>query len=239
VTARVFQFPQYAAERHAGLTRAQSLYVRPTQRSGGRPWGWLFLITVLGGSGSVVSGFVYWTTTPQRDTGAWLMLGGVALLAISAICFCRWVWRLLHAEPPWGRLMLLGLVLNYFVGRPLAATYPWSVPALSVLGWGVLIGLVLRWRQIRRRRSARDQVVHHGTSASIASTVADKDEAARWAAGTFGEEIVASALARLGNDHVIIHNLPIERRGDADHVVVGPADAVVVETKYLAGRIVC
>ena len=36
-----------------------------------------------------------------------------------------------------------------------------------------------------------------------------------------------------------IHNLPLEGRGDADHVAVGPAGAVVIETKYLAGRIVC
>ena len=78
-----------------------------------------------------------------------------------------------------------------------------------------------------------------GTATLAGSTVRQNDEAARWAAGTFGEEIVASALARLGNDHVVIHNLPIERRGDADHVVVGPPGVVVVETKYLAGRIVC
>jgi hypothetical protein len=66
-----------------------------------------------------------------------------------------------------------------------------------------------------------------------------QDEVARWAAGATGERVVAEALDRLGGDHVVINNLPLARRGDADHVVVGPAGAVVIETKYLSGRIIC
>jgi len=135
--------------------------------------------------------------------------------------------------------MLLGLALNYLVGRPFVGAYPWAAPVDSVLGWGLLIGLVLRWRQLRRGRSAREQVARSGTATFRGNTVVQEDEAARWAAGAVGENIVAGALARLGNDHVVIHNLPLDGRGDADHVVVGPAGAVAIETKYLAGRIVC
>src|ERR1051325_5559713 len=73
------------------------------------------------------------------------------------------------------------------------------------------------------------------------ATRRDSTEAdvARWDAGATGEQIVSDALAQLEADHVVIHNLPIAGRGDADHGVVGPAGVVVIETKYLAGRIIC
>src|SRR5205814_3174021 len=54
-----------------------------------------------------------------------------------------------------------------------------------------------------------------------------------------GERLVAEALDQLGGEHVVINNLPLYRRGDADHVVVGPAGVVAIETKYLSGRIIC
>jgi hypothetical protein len=239
VTARTFQFPKYAAERSAQLTSAPGTYPPSGRRAGGRPWGWRFLLSLVGGIWCVVSGYVYWSATLERDAGTWLMLGGMGLLACSAVCFCLWVWRFVHGNPPWGRLMLLGLALNYLVGRPLMGAQPWLAPLESVLDWGLLIGLVLRWRQLHRVRSASDRPVRSGTPTLARNTVAQNDEAARWAAGTVGENIVAQTLARLGNDHVVIHNLPLDGRGDADHVVVGPAGVVVVETKYLAGRIVC
>lgn len=239
MTARVFQFRQYAAERSAQLTSALGTYPPSRRRAGGRPWGWLFLLSLVGGIWCVVSGYVYWTATFERDTGTWLMLGGIVLLAFSAVCFLLWVWRFVHGDPPWGRLMLLGLALNYLVGRPLVGTQPWAAPVESVLDWGLLIGLVLRWRQLRGHRSAPDKPVRLGPATLAGNTVAQNDDAARWAAGAVGENIVADALARLGNDHVLIHNLPLDGRGDADHVVVGPSGVVVVETKYLAGRVVC
>jgi hypothetical protein len=167
------------------------------------------------------------------------MFGGAGLLVLSAVCLCLWLWRLLHHDPPWGRLMVFGLVLNYFLGRPLLDGYPWVAPIDSVLAWGLLIGLVLRRRQLHHRRLATDPAVP-GVAASFSAGIAvQQNEAARWAAGAAGENIVADALAQLGSDHVVIHNLPLDRYGDVDHVVVGPAGAVVVETKYLAGRIIC
>jgi hypothetical protein len=134
--------------------------------------------------------------------------------------------------------MVLGLVLIFFVGRPVVGVHAWGAPVESVVEWALLIGLVLRWRQLHRPGSASARTSPESTAFST-SPVATTDEAARWAAGVAGENIVADALARLGEDHVIIHNLPLDGLGDADHVVVGPAGAVVVETKYLAGRIVC
>jgi hypothetical protein len=239
VTARVFQFPQYAAERSAQLTGAQGSYPPPQQRAGGRPWGWLFVLSLVVGIWSVVSGFVYGTSAAQRDTGTWLLLGGTVLLAFSALCLCLWVWRFLRGNPPWGRLLLVGLVLNYLVSGPLVGAYPWAAPIDGVVGWGLLIGLVLRWRQLHNRRSVRERVAGSSATTVAGNTVSQEDEAARWAGGAIGENIVADALARLGNDHIVIHNLRLDGRGDADHIVVGPAGAMVIETKYLAGRIVC
>jgi hypothetical protein len=195
------------------------------------------LLSLVGGTWSAFGGYAYWTSAQQRDAGTWLMLGGTGLLAVSAIFFCLWLWRFLHGSAPWGRLMLAVLLLNYLVGRPLVGVYPWSAPVDSVLSWGLLVGLVLRWRQLH---SGQPAVVGRRDTATVVSDCpAHNDAAARWAAGAVGESIVANALARIENDHVVIHNLPLEKRGDVDHVVVGPAGAVVIETKYLAGRIVC
>jgi Nuclease-related domain len=93
-------------------------------------------------------------------------------------------------------------------------------PAVNGLQWALAIGLLLRlgWLAHRHQPEA---------------------ETARWAAGATGEDIVAGALEQLESDHVVIHNLPLPGRGDADHVVVGPAGVVVIETKYLSGRIIC
>ncbi len=85
----------------------------------------------------------------------------------------------------------------------------------------------------RSVRSPRWAPWDYGTAAMV------DDEVARWAAGATGESVVAEALGRLDGDHIVINNLPLARRGDADHVVVGPGGAVVIETKYLSGRIIC
>jgi len=94
------------------------------------------------------------------------------------------------------------------------------VPVLNALQWAFVIGMVLRggW---------------------LLSRPAPRQEAAIWSAGATGEALVSAALAQLGSDYVVIHNLPLTRRGDADHVIVGPTGVFVLETKYLAGRISC
>jgi len=95
------------------------------------------------------------------------------------------------------------------------------LPVLNGVQWALAIGLLVRLSWLVTRRGSAEA------------------EAARWAAGASGEQIVSDALAQLEADHVVIHNLPIAGRGDADHVVVGPAGVIVIETKYLAGRITC
>ncbi|MDQ6671522.1 MAG: NERD domain-containing protein [Chloroflexota bacterium] len=78
--------------------------------------------------------------------------------------------------------------------------------------WALAIALLVRLTWVARRRTP-------------------EAEAGRWAAGVTGEDMVAAELAQLEPDHVVIHNLPLPGRGDADHVVVGPAGVVVIETK--------
>ena len=115
--------------------------------------------------------------------------------------------------------VLIGLVLIaaivLVVGARVTAVFPGSVGAAAVV---VVAALVFVWL-IRTRRT--------------------EQRAATWAAGALGEELVATELARLPDDFVVLNNLPLAGRGDVDHVVVGPGGVVVIETKYLAGHVVC
>jgi Flp pilus assembly protein TadG len=59
--------------------------------------------------------------------------------------------------------------------------------------------------------------------------------------GMYGEQHVAEVLAgELPADYVLINGLKLPRgSGDVDHVVVGPNGVFLLETKTMAGRIVC
>jgi hypothetical protein len=193
------------------------------------------LLSLVAGIWCMLSGYASWSSEPRNDTAAWLILVGIGLLGVSAMCLCVLVWRSVRGDPPWGRLLMLAMVLNYLVGRPLVGVYTWAAPIDGALGWAILVGLVLRWRQLWQR-SAHAREAHQDT---VTDNPGQTDEAARWVAGAFGESLVAGELGRLGDNYVVVHNLPLVGRGDADHVVVGPAGVVVIETKYLAGRVVC
>jgi len=242
VSARTFQFPRFAAEQAAQLAAAHGGPLG-LPRAGARPWGWLFLLSLAVGSGCLLGGYLDSTAveSTQHDTGTWLMVSGLGLLSLAALALCLWVWRVLRApNRPWGRLMLLSLLV-LLAGRGPAQSQlalPWAGAAMNGLGWGLFIGLVLRVLWLGRRGSTR--VASTGwVSGDFGDAGTEQDEVARWAAGATGERVVAEALGRLGSDHVVINNLPLARRGDADHVVVGPAGVVVIETKYLSGRIIC
>jgi Nuclease-related domain len=242
VRARTFQFPSFAAEQAAQLAAAHG-GPRELPHSGGRPWGWLFLLTLAVGGGCVLSGYLDVTAVEPtyHDTGTWLMLGGLALLSFSALALSLWVWRVLHGRNrPWGRLMLLGLLVVLFGGGAVQSqlALPWTGAVLNRLGWALFIGLVLRVLWLGRRGRTRLGSTRRA-GAHFANGCTAEDAAARWAAGAAGESTVAETLARLGGDYVVINNLPLARRGDVDHVVVGPAGVVVIETKYLSGRIIC
>jgi hypothetical protein len=242
VSARRFQFPRFAAEQAAHLAAVHG--GRPgLPRSGGRRWGWLCLLTLAVGSGCLLGGYLDWTAveSTQHDTGTWLIVGGLGLLSLGALALCLWVWRAVR-EPnrPWGRLMLLSLLVVSFGGGLAQGqlALPWTAAVLNGLGWALFMGLVLRVLWLGRRGRSRVTSPQWACGDYGAPATVD-DEVARWAAGATGERVVAEALGRLGSDHVVINNLPLARRGDADHVVVGPAGAVVIETKYLSGRIIC
>src|SRR5207237_10897504 len=65
--------------------------------------------------------------------------------------------------------------------------------------------------------------------------------AAQQLMGLSGERHVGQVMAReLPQDYVLINGLKLPRgAGDIDHVVVGPSGVFLLETKTMAGRIVC
>jgi hypothetical protein len=147
----------------------------------------------------------------------------LGVLAYAAFAFCTWLVRALRSSGrPWGRLLVLCVVVVSLVNLVAIERHELGwLPVLNGVEWALAIGLVSRMTWLVTRRDSAE------------------GETARWAAGATGEQIVSDALAQLEADHVVIHNLPVPGRGDADHVVVGPAGVFVVETKYLAGRIIC
>jgi len=55
--------------------------------------------------------------------------------------------------------------------------------------------------------------------------------------GARGEELVGARLAVLPGGWHVFHDLSLDSRFDADHVVVGPGGVFVVETKFWSGRV--
>jgi len=207
--AQTFQFRSYPAE-------------KARQLAGGPSWGRRFLLSLGPGIALLFVGAAFSTFEP-RAAAVGLILVGVGLLAFSLVAFGIWLWRSVCAASgrPWARLLVVGLIVVSVANGVAIAQHMLDVlPALNALQWAFAIALLVRVGWLATRRAPRA-------------------EAAIWAAGATGEDLVAQALAELTADHVVIHNLPLAGHGDADHVVVGPAGVVVIETKYLAGRITC
>ena len=63
--------------------------------------------------------------------------------------------------------------------------------------------------------------------------------AALWEQGAAGEVAVATALAALPADWVVLHDLawPGRQRANLDHVVIGPGGVFVVDAKNWSGRV--
>lgn len=60
-----------------------------------------------------------------------------------------------------------------------------------------------------------------------------RDEARSWFTGTLGERHVGRLLQRLGPRWYVLHAVPVGTRGsDIDHVIIGPAGVVTVNTKH-------
>lgn len=62
------------------------------------------------------------------------------------------------------------------------------------------------------------------------------DEIITWSVGFVGEEAVAKELQRLASEWTVLHAVPIGVKGsDIDHVVIGPAGVLCLNTKHHRG----
>ncbi len=57
--------------------------------------------------------------------------------------------------------------------------------------------------------------------------------------GRLGEEAVTTQLRSLPDDYYLVNDITLGRRGNVDHVLIGPCGVVVIETKRIGGRIRC
>jgi Nuclease-related domain len=169
------------------------------------------------GAALLFVGAAFWTFEP-RAGAAGMLLVGVGGLAFALVAFGFWLWRSVRGTTgrPWGRLLFVGLVIASALHGTAIQRMVDVLPMLNALPWALALLLLVRVCWLATRRPPRA-------------------EAAIWAAGAMREDLVAQALAGLNADHVVIHNVPLGGHGDADHVVIGPAGVVVLESRKLAG----
>ena len=149
---------------------------------------------------------------------------GWLVAAVGALAVLG-LYRLVAGRAPWGWLALLCSLVALVTPGPLLAPLG---PGLFVAS-GLLLVLWLANRQPvdgTRRRPV------------------DPDAAAReaqHAMGFSGERYVGAVLAQeLPGTFSILNGLKLARgAGDIDHLVVGPTGVFLLETKTMAGRIVC
>jgi len=147
----------------------------------------------------------------------WLVaaLSALALLALAVLRpGVRWGWLLLVAAGtglamPRGSFSVVGPAL--FVATAMCLTL---------------------WLANRRSRRRRGDVEPRADS---------PERAAQLALGISGERHVGHVLAReLPQEFALINGLTLPRgAGDIDHLVVGPSGVFLLETKTMAGRIIC
>lgn len=209
MTAQTFQYQRYPAE------QARRLLAGPS-------WGRRFVLGLTSGLVLLLGGTSFWTFEPRQVAIA-LVAAGLALLVFSVVALAIWFRQGLRqsAGRPWGRLLAASLLAVWALDVWAVQQHAYELAAnLNAVQWALAVSLLLRIGWLARRRPPRA-------------------EAAIWAAGAAGEDLVARELTVLDENHIVIHNLPLRGHGDADHVVVGPAGVLVMETKYLAGRITC
>jgi hypothetical protein len=68
---------------------------------------------------------------------------------------------------------------------------------------------------------------------------APSDDEAKLSAGVMGEQLVANDLGRLLNDDWVLFRGYRNRRGEIDHVLLGPDGLVAIEVKYINGTVHC
>ena len=153
----------------------------------------------------------------EAPTG-WLVAAasGLLTLHVAAIAGSRLPWG-------WLTLVLAGLGLALPRGQtPLIGPALFVATAVSLAVWFAARD------NGRKRKSDRPQV---GTRARAAQVML----------GFSGERHVGRVLAsELPQDYVLVNGLTLPRgAGDIDHLVVGPTGVFLLETKTMAGRIIC
>jgi hypothetical protein len=126
---------------------------------------------------------------------------------------------------PWGWLaVVLGLAALVIPRGPIAAIGP----ALCV---AVVLSLVIWLANRGSDDASRDRRPRPGS----------RERDAQEVMGLSGERHVGQVLAHeLPEDYVLINGLALPRgAGDIDHLVVGPTGVFLLETKTMAGTIVC
>ena len=72
-----------------------------------------------------------------------------------------------------------------------------------------------------------------------ATTATPSDEESKIAAGIEGERLVADDLGRALDDHWVLFRGYRNRRGEIDHLLVGPTGLVAIEVKNINGTVYC
>jgi nuclease-like protein/TadE-like protein len=142
---------------------------------------------------------------------------GLLMLHLAAI---------LGSRLRWGWLAILLALLGLMLPR---GQWPAIGPALFVTtAVSLAVWFAARDNNRRKRQSDRPPV---GT----------RERAAREIMGLSGERHVGEVLAaELPQDYAVFNGVSVPRcAGDIDHLVVGPSGVFVLETKTMAGHIVC
>ena len=129
-----------------------------------------------------------------------------------------------RGRAPWGPLVWLIAIAAVLVPRT------WVPPIGPALFAAAGVCAVL-WLATRRTRDRGRDRPPRGSPERMAQEVM----------GRTGEQQVRSTLRReLPDEYVLINGLLVPRAaGDIDHVVVGPSGVFLLETKTMAGHIVC
>ena len=147
------------------------------------------------------------------------------LVTVASGLLVLYVAAAVGARLPWGWLTLLLAVLGLAVPR---GQWPVIGPALFV-ATAVSLAVWFAARDAHRKRKPERPRV--GT----------RERAAQVMLGFSGERHVGRVLAdELPKEYVLFNGLKLPRgAGDIDHLVVGPSGLFLLETKTMAGRIVC
>src|SRR6185437_3583401 len=77
----------------------------------------------------------------------------------------------------------------------------------------------------------------HPWKTTLGEVFGVQTDAAAWAKGCKGEQLVAKQLAKLGSDWKVLHSIPVSVEGtDIDHLVVGPGGVFSLNTKNHLGK---